>query len=143
AASKSEQPVTPKRAEQTVRPPEPPASSTEPAAKPAPKASRTERQAQPSEAAPAGKNRLSMDPEVLLATAREMVAGGNSAGALEYYERALQRGPRFVSTVIGDLEEVVKDPNAPMPAHRLLGDAYAMAGRFKDALVQYRWVLNK
>ncbi len=79
----------------------------------------------------------------MLAAARERRASGNLADALEQYEKALQRGPRVISQVIADLEEIVQDPDAPLPAHRLLGDAYAMAGRFKESLVQYRWVLNK
>ena len=83
------------------------------------------------------------EPVTSLAQARALWTSGNRPGAIDLYEKALQSGPRFTADVIADFEQFVKEPDAPMPAHRLLGDAYAMVGRFKEALEQYRIVMGK
>jgi tetratricopeptide (TPR) repeat protein len=89
------------------------------------------------------KEKPDFEPETLLAEARALRASGNSAGALDLYGKIMQKGPRFTIAVIADLEQFAREPNAPMPAHRLLGDAYAQAGRFQEALEQYRAVLGR
>jgi tetratricopeptide (TPR) repeat protein len=86
---------------------------------------------------------VAVEPETLLKRAHELVAHGDIIAALELYEKASQREPRFIPEVIADLEQLVKEPDAPLPAHRLLGDAYSMVGRFKEALEQYRVVLGR
>lgn len=87
--------------------------------------------------------RALLEPDELLAQAREFRARGNHRAAIEAYEKVLQRGQQFTPDVIIDLEQFVTEENVPQPAHRLLGDAYAMAGRYKEALEQYRLVLGK
>jgi tetratricopeptide (TPR) repeat protein len=82
-------------------------------------------------------------PEPLLAQAHAAWTSGNRAEAIELYEKVLQKGPRFTTEVIADFEQFVQEPDAPLPAHRLLGDAYSMVGRFKEALEQYRIVLGR
>lgn len=78
-----------------------------------------------------------------LAVARRAWASGDHARAIELYENALQSGPTFTPDVIADFEQFIQEPDAPVPAHRLLGDAYSMVGRYKEALEQYRIVLGK
>jgi hypothetical protein len=97
----------------------------------------------PAESAIAVEERILPDPQTLLTQARELAARGETTTALETYEKVFQRAPALTNDVIADLEQLVSAPNAPKPAHRLLGDAYAMAGRFKEALEQYRVVLSK
>jgi tetratricopeptide (TPR) repeat protein len=84
-----------------------------------------------------------VDPEILLAQARELRANGNYVSAIDTYEKVLQRAPRLIPLVIKDLEALVAEESVPLSTHRLLGDAYSMAGRFKEALEQYRMVLGR
>lgn len=60
--------------------------------------------------------------------------------ALREYEYVISRSPRLVPEVIMDLESLVASGEAPLDAHRLLGDAYTRAGRLNDALERYRYV---
>jgi len=53
------------------------------------------------------------------------------------------RRPNYLDEVIGDLNEITQSESAPMSAHRLLGEAYAMAGRFRESLEQYRIAMGK
>jgi tetratricopeptide (TPR) repeat protein len=119
--------------------------SRETAATPAPESVRTEATASVAESVAAGQvaEKPEAGPEPLLAQARELWTSGNRAGAIELYEKALQKGPSSTVQVIADLERFVQEPDAPMPAYRLLGDAYSVEGRFKEALEQYRIVLGK
>jgi hypothetical protein len=89
------------------------------------------------------KGKLDFEPETLLAEARALRASGNIPRAIDLYGKILQKGPRFAAAVIADLEKFVLEPDAPLPVHRLLGDAYAQSGRFQEALEQYRTVLGK
>lgn len=96
----------------------------------------------------AGQTAPEMQPQIAaqnstVAEARQMWARGDKTGAISLYEQALQSGPGITPEVIADFERFVQEPDAPMPARRLLGDAYSMVGRYKDALDQYRMVLGK
>lgn len=82
-------------------------------------------------------------PDSPLTEARQMWASGDKSGAIGMYEQALQSGPAITPEVIADFERFVQETDAPMPAHRLLGDAYSTVGRYKEALDQYRLVLGK
>lgn len=82
-------------------------------------------------------------PDSIVVQARELWKSGDRDGAIGLYEKALQKGPHLTAEVIADLEQFVQEPGAPLPAHRLLGDAYSMVGKFKEALEQYRIVLGK
>ena len=81
--------------------------------------------------------------EALLQQARQKRSHEDLLGAIDLYEKVMHRRPNYLDEVTADLEEINHLPNAPIEAHRLLGEAYAMAGRFKEALDQYRLALNK
>ena len=50
---------------------------------------------------------------------------------------------QLVPQVIPDLEEITTRPEAPIQAHRILGDAYTRVDRLSDALERYRFVLER
>lgn len=85
----------------------------------------------------------SEESAALLAQARARGAEGDWKAALDLYERVMHRRPNFLDEVIHDLEALVQLPEAPLTAHRVLGEAYAMAGRFKESLEQYRIAMAK
>lgn len=88
-------------------------------------------------------DRSAVDSQTLLAQARERRERGDLKGALELYERVMHRRPNYLDEVIADLQAATGSSDSPMPAHRLLGEAYAMTGRFKEALEQYRIAMGK
>jgi tetratricopeptide (TPR) repeat protein len=96
--------------------------------------------AEPEPAAPAEKP---LDAKALIEVARAKQTSGDIKGALDSYERAMHRRPNHLDEIIVDLQELMKQPNLPPAAHRLLGEAYAMAGRFKESLEQYRLAMGK
>lgn len=63
--------------------------------------------------------------------------------ALAEYDYIVQQAPQFVADVIHDLEEMTREPGAPLQAHRILGDAYTRANRLPEALERYRYVLDR
>lgn len=63
--------------------------------------------------------------------------------AVTEYDFVINKAPRLVDEVILDLEALIANGNAPLDAHRLLGDAYARAGRLNDALERYRFVYKR
>lgn len=79
----------------------------------------------------------------LIESARERYARQDVKGALDLYERAMHRRPGQLELVITDLQALVANPGATSSAHRLLGEALAMAGRFKESLEQYRLAMSK
>lgn len=89
------------------------------------------------------EDRSAPTSEELLGQARAKCSSGDLTGAIDLYEKVMHRRPNHLDEVTVDLEEIVEQPDAPIAAHRLLGEAYAMAGRFKEALDQYRLALNK
>lgn len=115
--------VAPERAE-------PASTEAEPAADAAPPAAESTPQPVPDSAA-------------MLEMARAKRAEGDLKGALELYERVMHRRPNHLDEVTHDLAEVASAEGAPLTAHRLLGEAYAMAGRFKESLEQYRIAMGK
>jgi tetratricopeptide (TPR) repeat protein len=84
-----------------------------------------------------------LDPSVLLAQARERRDSGDLGGALELYERVMHRRPNHLEEIIADLEAIVEGGSSQVSTHRLLGEAYAMAGQYKQALEQYRLAMAK
>jgi hypothetical protein len=84
-----------------------------------------------------------LDALTLISNARDRRATGDLKGALDMYERAMHRRPNHLDEIIKDLQEVVSMPNAPSSANRMLGEAFAMAGRFKESLEQYRIAMGK
>lgn len=83
------------------------------------------------------------DSATMLQMARDKRDSGDIKGALELYERVMHRRPNHLDQVTADLEAIVGAGDAPLSANRLLGEAYAMVGRFKESLVQYRTALGK
>jgi tetratricopeptide (TPR) repeat protein len=83
------------------------------------------------------------DSATMLATAREKKSSGDLKGAMDLYERVMHRRPNYLDQVIGDLQEINSSDAATSSSHRLLGEAYAMAGRFKESLEQYRIAMGK
>jgi hypothetical protein len=79
----------------------------------------------------------------MLQMARDRRDSGDLKGALDLYERVMHRRPNHLEQVTADLEEIVKSGGAPLSANRLLGEAYAMVGRFKESLEQYRLAMGK
>lgn len=100
-------------------------------------------QAEPEKPAPEPVAEKPADALTLIDNARQRRRDGDIKGALDLYERAMHRRPNHLDTVIGDLQELVQIHDAPAAAHRLLGEAYAMAGRFKESLEQYRLAMGK
>jgi hypothetical protein len=84
-----------------------------------------------------------LDALTLIELARTRRSQRDILGALELYERAMHRRPNHLDEIIADLSALVKQPEAPGSAHRLLGEALAMAGRFKESLEQYRLAMGK
>jgi tetratricopeptide (TPR) repeat protein len=84
-----------------------------------------------------------LDAMTLIENARQRSHSGDVKGALELYERAMHRRPNHLDEIIADLQNIVQNPNAPSTANRLLGEAFAMAGRFKESLEQYRLAMGK
>jgi tetratricopeptide (TPR) repeat protein len=62
--------------------------------------------------------------------------------ALAEYDYLVQRAPRLVKEVIDDLEVLIQRLDAPLDAHRILGDAYTRNDRLNDALERYRFVME-
>lgn len=94
-------------------------------------------------ASSSSEDKTAPSTEALLQQARQKRAHEDLLGAIDLYEKVMHRRPNYLDEVTADLEEINHLPNAPIEAHRLLGEAYAMAGRFKEALDQYRLALNK
>lgn len=83
------------------------------------------------------------DSGTMLQMARDKRAAGDLKGALDLYERVMHRRPNYLEQVTADLQEIVQGGGAPTSANRLLGEAYAMVGRFKESLEQYRIAMGK
>lgn len=84
-----------------------------------------------------------LDARALIEVARFKRDNGDLKGALDSYERAMHRRPNYLDEIIADLQTLMEEPDLPLSAHRLLGEAYAMAGRFKESLEQYRLAMKK
>jgi tetratricopeptide (TPR) repeat protein len=112
--------------------------SAEQAREPAPTPEPSKEPAVPERPAP-GK----LDVESLLRHARAMAETPNLSGAVKEYEYILHRAPSALHDIISDLEHMLTLPKFPHSAHRVLGDAYSLAGRYKESVEQYRQVLGR
>ncbi|MBI5035206.1 MAG: tetratricopeptide repeat protein [Chloroflexi bacterium] len=125
-------PITPKPAAQPSPTPVPEPVAAEPAIVETPRAQK---------AAPKGKRQPKGYTN--LTTAREHRAANRLDEAMKEYDYIVQRAPRLANQVIDDLEALIQQRlDAPLEAHRILGDAYARADRLHEALEQYRFVLE-
>ncbi len=77
-----------------------------------------------------------------LAQARAYRDANQLPAALGEYDFVVQHAPRLVKDVIADLEALLEHIDAPLEAHRILGDAYTRADRLSEALERYRFVLE-
>lgn len=79
------------------------------------------------------------DHEVRLALARALVQAGRVEDALAHYEALAALVGPYLSKVIADLEALLRASPSDRALREFLGDAYARAGRFQDAMMMYRW----
>ncbi len=63
--------------------------------------------------------------------------------ALVAYDSIVQHSPELLDEATRDLEEMIRTSDAPLQAHRILGDAYTRANRLREALEHYRYVLDR
>jgi hypothetical protein len=113
-------------------PPTPPPAPSAPAFVPAP---------QPTEPAPRRRRQPKGYAHLMLA--REHRGAHQINDALTEYDYIVQHAPRLVKDVIDDLEMLTAQPDAPLDAHRILGDAYSRADRLAEALECYQFVLER
>ncbi|MDE3089528.1 MAG: tetratricopeptide repeat protein [Chloroflexota bacterium] len=78
-----------------------------------------------------------------LVLAREHRDARRIEDALAEYDYLVQHAPRLVNEVIDDLEGLTAQQEAPLDAHRILGDAYTRADRLAEALQRYQYVLER
>lgn len=77
------------------------------------------------------------DPQARLNLARLYAQQENWQEALGHYRALFDAAPHIVFQVIADLEQLAGKSDAK-PLQQLLGDAYMVAGRVQEALLQYR-----
>jgi tetratricopeptide (TPR) repeat protein len=92
--------------------------------------------------APARKRKSPMRGDSHLVLARTYRDANQLRQALEEYDYIVQKAPRLINQVIGDLEALLKRSDVPLDIHRILGDAYTRADRLSEALEEYRFVLG-
>jgi tetratricopeptide (TPR) repeat protein len=78
-----------------------------------------------------------------LERARAFRDANQLSDALKEYDQAVQHAPRLITHIIPDLEDIIRQSDAPLDAHRILGDAYTRVDRLADALERYRFVLDR
>ncbi|HEX7594505.1 MAG TPA: hypothetical protein VF429_10080, partial [Anaerolineae bacterium] len=78
-----------------------------------------------------------------LILAREYRDASRTSDALGEYDHLVQHAPGLVNAVIDDLEILTARADAPLEAHRILGDAYTRADRLAEALERYQYVLER
>ncbi|HEY6041946.1 MAG TPA: hypothetical protein VIX58_07435, partial [Anaerolineae bacterium] len=84
-----------------------------------------------------------LDVEGALRRARALAETPNLSGAVKEYEYILHRAPSALHDIISDLEQILTLPKFPHSVHRVLGDAYSLAGRYKESVEQYRQVIGR
>ena len=118
-----------------------------PAALPAPSESAPQIAAEvPSAAptvAPTSKRKRQPKGHAHLVLAREHRERGRTNDTLAEYDYLVLHAPRLVNDVIADLESLITEADAPLEAHRILGDAYTRADRLSEALQRYQYVLER
>ena len=97
----------------------------------------------PSAQAAASKRKRQPKGYPRLIQAREHRDANRVSDALSEYDWLVQHAPRLVNDVIDDLEALTAREDAPLEAHRILGDAYTRADRLSKALDRYQFVLER
>ena len=97
--------------------------------------------AEPAAPTPKRKRQPKGYPHLVLA--REHRDARRTNDALTEYDYLVLHAPRLVNDVIEDLEMLTAGVDAPLEAHRILGDAYTRADRLAEALQRYQYVLER
>lgn len=82
------------------------------------------------------------DNDTRLALARTLVENGNLAEALPLYDVLAAPESGYLDVALGDLEKLAQTDNHNRLLREVLGDAYARAGRFQEAMRMYHWLLE-
>ncbi len=83
------------------------------------------------------------DREASLALARALVDEGRLDEALPLYDSLATPVSGMLDRVLADLEAVAAVNTEHVGLRELMGDAYARAGRFQEAMRMYRWLLAR
>lgn len=104
----------------------------------------TQRPSEKKAAAQPSQPESKQQPEELnrLAQARQYRDANRLGDALAEYDYIVQHAPQWLKDSIDDLEQFIQREDAPLEAHRILGDAYARVDRFVEALERYRFVVD-
>jgi tetratricopeptide (TPR) repeat protein len=82
------------------------------------------------------------DHNARLGLARALVENGQLVESLPHYD-ILAVQPGYLDKVVADLEALTQAHPGERALRERLGDAYARAGRFQDALRMYHWLLAR
>ncbi|KPL86782.1 tetratricopeptide repeat protein [Herpetosiphon geysericola] len=91
---------------------------------------------------------LEADPSnhgLRMALARMISQTASVDQALTEYKRLIKQN-QLMDQVVDDLQDLIEshdDPGLLQRLHRALGDAYSKQGRWREAMDEYGWVLNK
>ncbi|ABX06854.1 tetratricopeptide repeat protein [Herpetosiphon sp.] len=91
---------------------------------------------------------LEADPNnhgLRMALARMISQTASVDQALNEYKRLIKQN-QLMDQVVDDLQDLIEshdDPGLLQRLHRALGDAYSKQGRWREAMDEYGWVLNK
>lgn len=83
------------------------------------------------------------DREATLELARALVDEGRLDEALPLYDSLATPASGMLDRVLADLEAVAAVNAEHIGLRELMGDAYARAGRFQEAMSMYRWLLAR
>jgi tetratricopeptide (TPR) repeat protein len=83
------------------------------------------------------------DREATLELARALVDEGRLDEALPLYDNLATPASGMLDRVLADLEAVAAVNSEHVGLRELMGDAYARAGRFQEAMSMYRWLLAR
>ncbi|MDI7278107.1 MAG: tetratricopeptide repeat protein, partial [Anaerolineae bacterium] len=83
------------------------------------------------------------DHEARLALARALADSGQLDEALLLYDSLASPASGLLERVLADLEAVAATNAEHIGLRELMGDAYARAGRFQQAMEMYRWLLAR
>ncbi len=83
------------------------------------------------------------DREATLELARALIDEGRLDEALPLYDSLATPASGMLDRVLADLEAVAAVNAEHVGLRELMGDAYARAGRFQEAMSMYRWLLAR
>lgn len=83
------------------------------------------------------------DREARLGLARALAGNGELAEALPLYDSLATPASGYLEKILADLEALARAHSQHRALRELMGDAYARAGRFQEAMAMYRWLLAR